>query len=222
MRAARFGDIRSTFCISLDSIKRLVDSGQMTAGTEGDISRETRGLAQVMLFASYERLLKSMCREIIEAAKSHQGKQKNLRKCFQVIGMTRTFESLRDQGQKKVWIDAAPKVFDMRDKPSSEISADFFPDDGSFMRETQVKCFCDFFDLPNPEPILEKAWNMIPAVTNARNGIAHGVLTAEEVGRNMSYSDTIGQISTWQEKWLLFVDFVESIVGSETYYLSKA
>jgi hypothetical protein len=188
----------------------------------GDISRESRGLAIVLLFAAYENLLYSLCRSLLEAAARSRAQARQLKPGIQLFLVHGELTGLVDSGRKKLWKTSGPQVVSaLLSRPARELNRDLFPDDGSFMKASQVSLFCDLFDLGNPAPVLREAWDQINAVVDQRNGIAHGRLTPEEVGRRYSHDEIMRLIRVWGDRWNDFLGWVEPQCQGSAFYLSK-
>lgn len=214
--------IRSNFQTSVNTARTLVEQGEKTASNEAgilDVSKETRGLAFVILFAGYESLQKGLSREMLEVASSFRGKIENLRPQFATAGLSGCIQSIREIQKSKLWHEAAPAILVKLSNKADCINTGFFPDDGSFMNQSQIRCFCSYYSLPDPAKILEKTWSDIPTVRRARNNIAHGEETPSEVGRNYTYSEVLDIVFNWEKHWLKFIDNVEAIASQKTFYI---
>ncbi|WP_327041610.1 hypothetical protein OG400_32430 [Micromonospora ureilytica] len=86
------------------------------------------------------------------------------------------------------------------------------------MKASQIKVWCDLFAIPAPHRILFRTWNTIDAVVSDRNGIAHGRLTADEVGRRYTEPELRQLISDWKDDWLDFLCAVEERAKSRDFY----
>lgn len=187
-----------------------------------DISRETRGLAVVLLFAAYENLLHSLCRSLLEAAGRSRARARRLKPGIQLFLVHSEIVGLTDSGRRRLWKVSGPRLVSaLADRPASEIDAGIFPDDGSFMKSSQVSVFCEIFELGDPAPILREIWFGINAVVDQRNGVAHGRLRPEEVGRDYSHDDILRLINSWEARWLDFLNWVEFKCGHEAFFLAK-
>ncbi|MEU8431274.1 hypothetical protein [Micromonospora sp. NPDC048887] len=130
--------------------------------------------------------------------------------------------SIADSGKRKLWKASGPGVVAaLSSRPARELNKDLFPDDGSFMKRSQVKLFCELFDLGNPAPVLREVWERIDTVVDERNGIAHGRLTPEEVGRRYSHGEMLNLIDVWGARWSDFLDWIEPQCQGSSFYLSK-
>ncbi|GAB3909077.1 hypothetical protein GCM10029964_110050 [Kibdelosporangium lantanae] len=89
------------------------------------------------------------------------------------------------------------------------------------MKSSQVAVFCEIFGFEHPGIALREVWGHIDAIVDQRNGIAHGRLAPEEVGRNYTYNDLTKLMDQWEHRWLAFLDAVESHCMRSAFYLIK-
>ena len=176
----------------LGSIRNVLDAADPTppAPPGQDIGRELRGFVILLLFASYENLLTSLCRGLLEAAVTLRVGNRRLRRGFRQFAVHHHFKSIADASAGKLWKDSGPQLLDcIFDSRQCTVNTDTSPADGSFMKRSQVSLFCDIFELGDPGTILKEVWGRLDTIVTERNGIAHGRLTPEEVGRNYSLAD---------------------------------
>jgi hypothetical protein len=216
---------RQTLRERIDSARRLVLATELDLDKDEnhkpDASREARGLAIVLLYAAYENLLHSLCRSLLETAAKSRAKARRLRPELRLFLAHGEMTSLADGGRKRLWKSAGIKIVSaLNDKPISTINTGLFPDDGSFMKASQVALFCQTFGFGDPVPVLEEVWTKLNGVVDQRNGIAHGRYTSEEVGRAYSHDEVLDLITEWEEKWLSFLDWVENHCANTTFYLT--
>lgn len=190
--------------------------------TVPDISREIRGLCIVLLYASYERLMYSLCRSILETAKGLRVGNWRLKPGLQVFA---SFPALQSVGATPAGIwgreGGLNLVQTLRSRKTCTISPDVFPTDGSNMKRSQVSTFCKIFDLAEPGPILKEVWDRIDGIVSARNAIAHGRLTADEVGRDYTIAELHALVDIWELRWGEFLDHVESSASNRIFFRSK-
>lgn len=86
------------------------------------------------------------------------------------------------------------------------------------MKRSQVELFCEIFDLGDPGPVLQEVWGRLNTVVTERNGIAHGSMTPEEVGRNYSLAEIQMLVNLWQQRWIDFINYVESRALKRSFY----
>lgn len=201
----------------IDTAGRLIDATHPTtvpAGvgvTPSPISREARGLAIVLLFAAYENLLKSVTRTLLEAAIRLRVGNRRLRPGLRAFVLMPSAQSIRSLSEKRLYTDGLPKLVAAADPGGRvcTINVNGFPSDGSFMRSSQIVLWCKLFDLPHPAAILRRTWAVLDTVVVQRNGVAHGGLTPDLVGRDYSEPEIRQLISDWRDDWLDFLDLVE-------------
>lgn len=218
---------RDTLRERIDAARRLVDATKPQVlpmdGSGKDISREARGLAIVLLFASYENMLTSLCRSLLEAAAKSRARASRLKPGIRLFLVHDELQSLMAGGRKKLWNASGPNIVSaLTNRPVREINKKLFPDDGSFMKSTQVAVFCKVFDFDHPAVTLNDIWAKIDTIVDQRNGIAHGRLTPDEVGRIYTHDDIVALINRWEDRWIAFLDSIEAHCSERAFYLSKS
>jgi hypothetical protein len=209
----------------IDSAVRLIDETHPkptpgAIGTPGPISREARGLVIVLLFGAYENLLSSLTRTLLETAlKLHVGNRR-LRPGFRAFALASSAKSIKDLSEKKFYSHGLPQLVTAADPGGRicTINPSSFPSDGSFMKASQVKLWCELFDIANPHLILHRTWAAIDAIVAERNGIAHGRLTADEVGRRYTEGEIRQLVDDWRDDWLEFLQAVDGLARSRDFY----
>lgn len=191
----------------IDVANRLLDETHPAGGGPGPISREARGLIVVLLFAAYENLLQSLTRTLLEGAiQCHVGNRR-LRPGFRAFALESAAKSVRDVSEKKLFSKALPNLVDLAAPGGRTCTLDpsSFPSDGSFMRRSQIQLWCQIFEVPDPDLLLQRTWPVIDTVVSQRNGVAHGRLTPEDVGREYTEADIRSLISDWHDDWRDFL-----------------
>lgn len=210
----------------IDSATRLIDATHPTSVPSGagitisSISREARGLVIVLLFAAYENLLRSVTRTLLETAARLRVGNRRLRPGFRAFALFPSAQSIRSISDKRLYSDGLPKLVLAADPGGRVCTIDpnGFPSDGSFMKSSQIVLWCRTFDLPHPASILRRTWPVVDTIVVQRNGIAHGGLTADLVGRDYSEPDIRQLISDWRDDWLNFLDIVEQSGSTRDFY----
>jgi hypothetical protein len=209
----------------IDSAVRLIDEthprpapGTITA--PGPISREARGLVIVLLFGAYENLLSSLTRTLLETALALRVGNRRLRPGFRAFALVPSAKSIKDLSEKKLYSHGLPRLVEAADPGGRicTIDPNSFPADGSFMKASQVTLWCEIFNIANPDLILHRTWATIDAVVAERNGIAHGRLTADEVGRRYTEGEIRQLVNDWRDDWLDFLQTVERFARSRDFY----
>jgi hypothetical protein len=173
----------------------------------------------VMLFASYEKLLRSTCISLLETAASLRVKNSRLHPGLQLFAVYPKLEGLIDAGKKSIWTTHGPAIVSrLGSGDCSEIAASLFPNDGSFMRQSQVELFSNMFGLPHPGGVLLEVWQRLDQVVRDRNAVAHGDETAEQVGRRYTEDEMLALVYFWHLRWGDFVDDVETRGAQRGFY----
>ncbi|MFJ4254547.1 MAE_28990/MAE_18760 family HEPN-like nuclease [Microbacterium sp. NPDC090003] len=204
----------------IDVVVSLIDETHPKPPAVGPISREARGLAIVLLFAAYEDMLKTLTRTILETAIQMRISNSRLQPGLRAFAMRDAAKSLRDVSERKVYAAGIPTVIEVlnrRDRLPT-INPDDFPDDGSFMKQSQVKLWAQTFQIGPPGRLLKGIWNSIDAVVTQRNKIAHGALTPQDVGREYSEGDLRSLVSNWHTDWDAFLQHVEKCASSRDFF----
>lgn len=209
----------------IDTVTRLLDEThpRAVAGSParvGPISREARGLAVVLLFAAYEDLLKSLTRTLLEGAIGVRVSNKRLRPGLRAFAMASAARSVRDLSAKKLYTHGLPGLVDASN-PGGRIctlDANSFPDDGSFMKQSQVTVWCGLFDVVDPHLILSRIWVKIDTIVAERNAVAHGRSTAEDVGRGYTEAEMRQLVAEWHADWMNFLVVVGARASSRDFF----
>ncbi|WP_178388223.1 MAE_28990/MAE_18760 family HEPN-like nuclease [Actinomyces naeslundii] len=188
-----------------------------------DISREARGLVFVLLYASYENLLKTLTKGLLEYVNQFDVRFGELKPVFRSLALFPAAQSLRDVPEKLLLQKALPEFID---KSSSEltdwvIDINTFPSNGDSFRFSQIELWCRLFKVEDPGKILKRAGQHVNMVVKNRNAIAHGQMTPEQVGRSYSEDEVRGLIDDWRRAWLDFLDEVSRVSTSSDYFLLK-
>lgn len=174
-----------------------------------DISREVRGLAVVLLFASYENLLVGLCRSLLEAAGGSGVGNRELRPGFRLFAIHPVLNGICDTSPTRIWSDLGSSLMETLEANACTLNPAIFPKDGSFMRSTQVQVFCSLFELDDPGTVLKEVWSRLDTVVIERNGIAHGALSPEDVGRGYTIAEVNSLVDRWERRWTDFINHVE-------------
>ncbi len=203
---------------------RIAVARQLIDETHGSppmsIARDTRGLVIVLLFAAYENLLTSVTRALLEKAVALKVSNRRLQPGFRVFALAPAAKSLRDLSAKKVYSHGLPRLVAVAGDGGrvSSIDTNSFPDDGSFMKASQIDLWCDLFKVGDPRQILHRTWASIDAVVSSRNGIAHGRLTPGEVGRGYSEQQIRDLVTDWELDWIDFLAVVQQLASNRDFY----
>lgn len=199
----------------IDTVTRLIDETHPLATPlnpipVAPISREARGLAVVLLYAAYEHLLTSLTRTLLEGAIKTKVGNRRLRPGLRAFALANSTKSARYSSEKKLYSKTLPKLVAAADPGGRICTIDpsSFPSDGSFMKRSQITVWCQLFDIPDPHRVLYRTWMTIDTIVSVRNGVAHGLLTPEDVGRGYTESEIRQLVSDWHADWREFLELV--------------
>ena len=208
----------------IDTVRRMLAAGDPAGNGSGvtDISREVRGLTIVLLFASYENLLRALCRGLLERAKMLRVGNRRLRPGFQQFAVQGLLDSIYDAKDKGVVWEKTGRELLKRAFHGTHCTVDTrrFPSDGSFIKSSQVRLIFDIFELGDPGPVLWEIWDRLDTVVRARNNIAHGTSTPEEVGREYTSAEIRNLVDRWERSWIAAIDHVETKASVRTFFRS--
>lgn len=173
-----------------------------------------------MLFASYENLLRSLTRSILEGAVRCRVSTRRLQPGIMTFALVDTANAARDRSAKKLYSASLPQLIDTfhADRTTAAINTSAFPDDGSFMKTSQVQLWCRIFAIPAPAGILRRTWTSLDAVVAQRNDVAHGSKTAAEIGRGYTEADMRKLIDDWRHDWSSFLAQVGTLASTRDFY----
>lgn len=204
----------------IDVVLSLIDETHPTPPDVGPISREARGLAIVLLFAAYEELLRSLTRTLLETVVRLRISNSRLQPGLRAFALKDAAKSLRNVGEKKVFVTAIPAIIELvgRTDRQPTVNTGDFPDDGSFMKQSQVEVWARTFQIGPPAAVLKGVWNSIDAVVTQRNKIAHGALTPQDVGRGYTEGEIRDLIANWYADWDQFLVHVETCASTRDFF----
>lgn len=208
----------------VDSINRLIEvthpSEESSDGFMG-VQREARGLSILLLFASYENLLRSLTRTLLEGAARCRVSNGRLQPGFRLFALESRAKSLRDISTKKLYTQDGIIAFinsvESGERPAT-INTNAFPDDGSFFRRSQLELWCQIFRVENASSLLGETWQRLDAIVRDRNKIAHGEVTPDDVGRRYTQPEISNVIADWSTDWVCFLREIEQLASTRDYF----
>ncbi len=201
-----------------DTIRRILIASHQQPPALPDISREARGLAILLLFASYENLLTSVCRGLLETAAKLRVGNRRLKAGLRLFAVFGHLQAVAKTSERKIWKEGTRLLEQLALSTTCTVNTNLFPVDGSFMKASQVQLFCDLFGLGDPGLILREVWGRLDTIVSQRNQIAHGKQTPEEVGRSYSLSELHDLVDLWEERWSDFVNYIGQRASSRDFF----
>jgi hypothetical protein len=208
--------VRDEFSERMDAVDRVLT---VSHRSPTGIERDARGMAIVLMFAAYERLLFELAKALNATASGLRVGNRRLRPGFRALALHDRAKSLHDSAPSRFYVKTLVSLLETADQArGSTLASTTFPDDGSYMRSSQVRVWCNVYGIEGPELILARIWQNLDAVVVDRNAIAHGRLRADEVGRERSLDDIRRLAGDWRGAWTDFVDHVEKCGNSRDFY----
>jgi hypothetical protein len=176
-------------------------------------------LAIELLFASNEHLMKSLTQTLLEGAVRCRVGNARLQPGFRAFALKGTAQSIRDRNPKEMYTRILPDLVASTSRGGRvcTINTTAFPDDGSFMKRSQIELWCQLFAVGHPARVLRRTWGSINAVVGQRNDIAHGEQTAEWIGRGYTEADIRGLIRDWRADWEDFLNHVGALAANRDF-----
>ena len=197
---------------------RLLISQSHPGGRSTQISREVRGLVVLLLYATYENLLTSVCRSLLEEASRLKVGNRRLRPGLKLVAAYAKLQAVAGSSPTGIWKAGLDVVDTLHDSRNCSLAPAVFPNDGTNFRRSQVMTVCRVFGLSSPAPILREVWGQIDGVVAQRNAIAHGRLTPGDVGRDYSYTDINDLVNVWDTRWHEFLDWIELAASTRDFF----
>ncbi len=213
---------RTAFTDRMDAAVNLVDETHPVKG-RSPLARDARGLAIVVAFGAYENLFRSTTRALLEEALSLRVSNRRLQPGFRLFALAGTAKSMRAASANRLYAQTLPKLLTAAASGSRKCTIDVnaFPDDGSFMKSSQIELWCRIFAVPHPGTFLGATWTSVDAIVGQRNAIAHGDQTPGEIGRMYAEGDIRSLLGAWRAGWLGLVNAVEVLGSSRDFYRSS-
>lgn len=149
-----------------------------------------KGLTFVSLYGVYEYAIHSAVQAVLAAVRSDQLCPRDLHHRSLTLILNPGFSSASSAGRARMWRQRLDLVASLESTNSMHSLDDtLFPSDGSHYRVAQIETIWAVFGITVPVVPEPRLRGRIEELVENRNAIAHGRLTAEEVGRRYSTSE---------------------------------
>lgn len=210
---------RSELRDRVDVVRDLLIATNPPVQATPDVGAEGRGLSIVLLFGAYERLMTSLVQSLLEYVATLRVGSRRLRPGLKVFALFDKVQGLTAAAGPSIWTNHGPAIITLLENGHcSDLRSDLFPKDGSYMRASQVSLVAKLFGMDDPGTILKEVWGRLDTLVVERNGIAHGRLTAGEVGRNYTPAEVHALAYLWCQRWTEFLDHVETKAASRSFF----
>jgi hypothetical protein len=203
----------------VEKVRQLLEATHPPLPGGPDVGSAARGLSILLLHAAYEQLLTSLCRSLLESAASLRVGNRRLKPGIRLFSVFTLLEGVTNVTPTTVWKNHGPKVIEtLEHGKAAVLPTDLFPKDGSYMKRSQVVLMAGLFGLGDPGTILKEVWARLDTIVTERNSIAHGGVTADEVGRRYSLDDMRVLCNLWELRWSEFLTAAEVAGSNRDFY----
>lgn len=180
------------------SFLRTIENHEVNTTTLGGdaASRTGKGLVFIQNYATYEYTVNQSVRALIDALNTRTIPLTQVRTELLALALHAEFESIIKGALKKTWESRSDLLRKTRSNLLSKVHDNLFPKDGSHYRAKQLETIWSIFGIPGPIVPEEKIRSHIEEMVENRNKIAHGVDSAESIGRRY----TLAELSTTVDK----------------------
>jgi hypothetical protein len=155
-----------------------------------------KGLAFVHFYAVYEYAVRSSVQAALAELRSAGLEFRRLRRDLLALILEPQWESASKSARGRMWESRIALVTHVDSLAlTSNLRDDFFPSDGSHYRANQLRTIWRIFTITEPIVPAPRYLSRIEELVENRNGISHGRLTAEEVGRRYSRQDIAERVN---------------------------
>lgn len=185
-----------------------------TGKFRGDLAQASKGWAFVHVFSAYEFTVKSAMRTSIDAINTQRHTMLELQPRLMALFLDSYLVSVKECDQKEIWkrrIALFEQIF--RTGPAT-LPNSIFPKDhhkeGKQFRPHQLQLIFEIFGVPSAAPRMVRYLHRISELVDTRNTIAHGMDTADAVGRRFSRNDIKQRLTQIKRVCLLFIKALET------------
>lgn len=179
-----------------------------------------RGLSVVVLYAAYEALLRAICSTLNESVNVRHYCFGDVHVGIRALGSRPHFEGLGAIGPNRMWARMHEYLSACDGRQIVSIPGGQFPDDGSHMRQEQLKTIARVYGLSDPAPKLRRVHTELNSVVDQRNQVAHGSIPPSDIGRLYSQESIEKKVLSWKTRFTEWVRTVEVEVNHSTWPLA--
>jgi hypothetical protein len=159
------------------------------------VSATCRGLLFVQLYGVYEYAIRGSVQATLDFIRTDSLSCRDLRGSVLALVLDPTWQSAATAGLRRVWEVRSDLIRQSTDSsPLSDLNDTLFPLDGSHFRHSQLTTIWRVFGVTGDIVPDLRLLPRISELVETRNAIAHGRLTALEVGSSHSSDDMHARI----------------------------
>lgn len=168
-----------------------------------------KGIVFVQVYAAYEYLTRAVVQTAVDSIVLSGYRLNDLRPPLMALFLYPELESQQMCQKKRVW-DARITLFEkLFSNAKANIPNTTFPLNGEHFRHSQLLTIFRIFGIKRSPAHRTRHLLRIDEVVGNRNDIAHGLLTADAVGRRYSRKEVLQTIRQMKSVCLLLVSSVE-------------
>jgi|SRR6185312_3259227 len=187
-----------------DRFKVLEKHFKHSPVTPPDVSKTSKGLVFVEIYAVYEYTVRQATQTAIQVIASHNHPFNKLRPSLAAVFLHPQLEALRMCKNDNVWRKRL-ELMNKADSIDTIAAVNVVPHDGSHFRYSQVQIIFETLGINLPfvrHP--RQAW-LIDEVVRHRNAIAHGEESPQQIGANFTSADVLSRIQDMREVCLKII-----------------
>lgn len=161
---------------------------------DGVAAQAARGLVFVQIYAVYEYTVVTMMQVAIDAIVSHQRSFSDLRPSLLALFLDPMLDSLRKVGPNKVWDTRMAMMTQACSTDPVVVPNGVLPVNGTHFRYEQLQLIFKVLGIKRRPARKWQHLHRINEIVEHRNHIAHGLETAENVGRRYTRGDIYHRI----------------------------
>jgi len=202
-----FATIRSAILDRIMTARLLLTAA--AGATIPRVGPTTKGLIFVQLYAAYEYAVRESVLASFVAVDGHALPMSAIGRGVLTMALDAEFTSLANVGRRSSWDRRLQLLAKATSSEVAKLQGIEFPDDGSHFRPGQLGTIWKLLGIQSPiVPQLKHLGRIVELVDN-RNAIAHGRLTADQIGSRYSVDDIQQRIEDVQEISIHVVQAIE-------------
>jgi len=171
--------------------------------------RSLKGLMFVELYGAYEHSIESCLTHLTSLINDSNTKLKQLCPCVMSVALDPECRSLVNSGVKKKWV-SRKQLFERAHSPDIvNINGPIIPTDGANIKHNQLISIWQSFGITSDMYPNFTVRHRIEDMVEKRNAIAHGRMSASEVGALMDFPEMEKMVNDISEYCSYFIDCIE-------------
>jgi len=202
-----------------DRFRLLRHSFALSPRSPREPSALVKGLVFVQLYAIYEYTVRSCCGEVILAVNSANCSLDRLRPSLLTIYLNPEFDSLRGCGQKEIWNKRLQLIERVMSQNTAFAARSLLPNVGKHHRSADLQFLFTILGISRLPVRRRRHLFRIDEIVDRRNDIAHGLVTADKIGRDFTRADIHHRINQMESVCRCLIASMERHCSSPTNFV---